>query len=64
MARGDLMFFLSRRGPIAHVAIYLGDNQYIEAADAGVKISSLDPKDKNYEEKRAKAFAFARRVIE
>lgn len=64
MVRGDLMFFLSRRGPIAHVAIYLGDNQFIEAADGGVKISSLDPKDKNYEEKRAKAFAFARRVIE
>ena len=64
MARGDLMFFLSRRGPVAHVAIYLGDNQYIEAADGGVTISSLDPKDKNYEEKRAKAFAFARRVVE
>ena len=64
MMRGDLMFFLSRRGPIAHVAIYLGDNQYIEAADGGVKISSLDPKDKNYEEKRARSLAFARRVIE
>lgn len=64
MQRGDLMFFLSRRGPVAHVAIYLGDNQYIEAADGGVKISSLDPNDKNYEEKRAKSFAFARRVIE
>ena len=62
MSRGDLMFFISRRGNIGHVAIYLGDNQFIEAADNGVKISSLDPKDKNYEPRREKSFAFARRV--
>jgi cell wall-associated NlpC family hydrolase len=64
MSRGDLMFFISRRGPISHVAIYLGDNQFVEAADAGVKISSMNPKDPNYEPKREKSFAFARRVIE
>jgi cell wall-associated NlpC family hydrolase len=64
MSRGDLMFFLSRRGPVAHVAIYLGDNQFIEAADGGVKISSLNSNDKNYAEKQARSFAFARRVIE
>ncbi len=64
MSRGDLMFFISRRGNIGHVAMYLGDNQFIEAADNGVKISSLDPKDKNYEPRREKSFAFARRVIE
>jgi cell wall-associated NlpC family hydrolase len=64
MSRGDLMFFISRRGTISHVAIYLGDNQFIEAADSGVKISSLNSKNPNYEPKRDRAFAFARRVIE
>jgi gamma-D-glutamyl-L-lysine dipeptidyl-peptidase len=64
MARGDLMFFLSRRGTIGHVAIYLGENQFIEAADEGVKISSLNPADQNYQAKRDRSFAFARRVVE
>jgi hypothetical protein len=64
MARGDLMFFISRRGTIGHVALYLGDNQFLEAADEGVKISSLNPKDPNYDSRRDKSFAFARRVIE
>ena len=64
MSRGDLMFFISRRGTIGHVAIYLGENQFLEAADEGVKISSLNPKDSNYEPKRDRAFAFAKRVVE
>ena len=62
--RGDTLYFLGRRGTIHHTAIYLGDNKYIEAADPGVKITSFDPKDKEYSEGRDKSFCFAKRVIE
>jgi NlpC/P60 family/Bacterial dipeptidyl-peptidase Sh3 domain len=41
---GDLLFFLSsRRGNVSHVAVYLGDGQYIEAAGKDVRISKLAP---------------------
>ena len=64
MRKGDVMFFLSRRGTISHTAIYLGDNQYIEATDPGVKITSLDEKSEDYERRRDEGFAFAKRVLE
>lgn len=41
-ARGDLVFYsLAGTGSVDHVAIYLGDNQVIEAHPAGVRVSSL-----------------------
>lgn len=64
MRRGDLMYFLSRRGNIHHTAIYLGNDQFLEATDPVVTISSLNPKDKNYSQKRDESFCFAKRVIE
>lgn len=64
LRKGDLLFFLSRRGIIAHTGIYLGNNQFIEASDGGVKISSFDPKDANYEKHRDETFSFAKRVLE
>jgi len=64
MRKGDVMFFLGRRGTISHTAIYLGDNQYIEATEPGVKITSLNESDANYEKKRDEGFAFAKRMIE
>jgi hypothetical protein len=64
LRRGDLLFFLGRRGTITHVAIYLGDQKYIEAGDEDVHISSLDPKDQNYSERRDVAFAFGKRVVD
>jgi cell wall-associated NlpC family hydrolase len=63
LRRGDLLFFISSRGSIHHVAIYLGDDQFLEAATPVAKISSFNPKDKNYEAKRDKSFAFAKRVL-
>jgi cell wall-associated NlpC family hydrolase len=64
LRKGDVLFFLGRRGTISHTAIYLGDNQFIEATDPGVKITSFNPKDENYENRRDEGFAFAKRMIE
>lgn len=64
LRRGDTLYFLSRRGTIHHTALYLGDGKYIEAAGKQVKITSFNPKDPNYDEKRDKSFCFGKRVIE
>ncbi len=64
LRRGDLLFFLGRRGVISHTAIYLGDKKLIEASDGGVKISSFDPNDANYAKHRDMTFCFAKRVLE
>ena len=61
---GDLLFFLSRTGTVRHVAIYLGEQKFIQAADEGVHISSFDPKDPAYDAKHDRGFCFAKRVIE
>lgn len=63
LRRGDLLFFISNRGSIHHVALYLGDDQFLEAATPVATISSFNPKDRNYAEKRDKSFAFAKRVL-
>jgi hypothetical protein len=64
LRRGDLLYFIGRRGTIHHTAIYLGENQLIEAADPGVKVSSFNSSDQNYEKKRDDSFFFAKRVLE
>ena len=64
LRRGDILYFLGRRGTITHTAIYLGENKYIEATGPVVKITSFDPDDPEYNEKRDKSFCFAKRVIE
>jgi cell wall-associated NlpC family hydrolase len=64
LRRGDLLYFLGRRGIIAHTGIYLGNNEFIEAADGGVKVSSFDAKAENYAGHRDETFCFAKRVLE
>ena len=64
MQRGDLIFFFNSRGRISHTAIYLGDGRFLESGGHGVCISSLNPKDENYIEKRDRGFAFAKRIVE
>ena len=64
LRRGDLLYFLGRRGTISHTAIYLGESRYLEATSPGVKITSFEPSDKDYNERRDKSFCFAKRVIE
>jgi cell wall-associated NlpC family hydrolase len=64
LRRGDLLFFLGRRGTITHVAIYGGDQKFIEASDDGVRVSSFDPRAENYSERRDLSFCFGKRVLE
>jgi cell wall-associated NlpC family hydrolase len=64
LRRGDVLFFLGRRGFVAHTAIYLGDDQFIEASDDSVKISSFSPSRPNFAKKHIEGFCFAKRFIE
>lgn len=64
MQRGDLMFFMGSRGKISHTAIYIGDDKYLESGGPGVRIGSLNPDDPDYEVRRDKGFAFAKRVVQ
>jgi cell wall-associated NlpC family hydrolase len=55
---GDLVFFNTARGPLTHVGIYIGNGQFLHAANPrrGVRVDKLDS---NYYTKR---FAGARRM--
>ncbi len=64
MRRGDTMYFLGPRGRIRHTAIYLGENQFLQAAMPVVTISSLDPSHPAYDAKRHASFAFAKRLTD
>ena len=64
LRRGDVLFFLGRRGFVAHTGIYLGDGQFVEAADEGVQVRSLREADANYKAKRAEGFCFAKRILD
>jgi hypothetical protein len=64
LRRGDLLYFLSRRGTIHHTAIYLGHNQFLEATGPAAKISSFDKNDPDYSERRDTSFCFAKRIFE
>jgi len=63
LKRGDVLFFMGRRGTVSHTAIYLGDGQYIEASGS-VKISSFRADDDGYSRSRDDSFCFAKRMIE
>ncbi len=58
---GDLLFFVTFGNKISHVAIYIGDGEFIHAASAGPKtgviISSLN------EKYWKKTFRFAGRIL-
>ena len=65
LKRGDLLFFGSRENSVphvTHVAIYQGDNEYINSAGK-VMINSLDPNDINYSGYRANSLLMAKRII-
>ena len=61
---GDTLYFLGRRGTISHTAVYIGDDKYIEATSPVAKITSFNPAHPEYNERRANALCFAKRVIE
>lgn len=62
LQRGDLLYFLGDLGRIRHTAIYLGDDQFLQAEVPVVTISSFNPDDDNYAPVRDKNFAFAKRL--
>jgi hypothetical protein len=64
LRRGDVLFFLGRRGTVSHTAIYLGDDRFIEATEPGVKVSSFNPGHPEYSRRRDEGFCFAKRMIE
>lgn len=64
MRRGDTLYFLGRHGKIIHTAIYLGDGKYLESAGPGVRITSFNPADDNFDARRSRHFAFAKRLLE
>ncbi len=60
---GDLLYFLGGTGKVTHTAIYVGDDQYVEASGK-VKYTSFNPDHENYSERRDKGFCFAKRLFE
>jgi cell wall-associated NlpC family hydrolase len=42
---GDLLTFSGSGGPVTHVALYIGNGQFIHSATGGVQISLLSPDD-------------------
>jgi gamma-D-glutamyl-L-lysine dipeptidyl-peptidase len=61
---GDTLFFLGKTGKISHTAIYLGDDQYLEAVRPVVRRTSFNPKDENFHAGRNASFCFAKRLLE
>jgi hypothetical protein len=64
LARGDTLYFLGDDGKIRHTGLYLGNDQVIHAVSPVVRINSFHPQDKNFDARRAKSFAFAKRPME
>jgi len=65
LKRGDLLFFGTKNNGnahVTHVAIYLGNKDYINAAGR-VMINSLDPAKDNYSNFRKNSLLSARRII-
>jgi cell wall-associated NlpC family hydrolase len=44
---GDLLTFSTSGGPVTHVALYIGNGQFIHSATGGVQVSLLSPDDPN-----------------
>jgi len=57
---GELLFFGKNR--VRHVAIYIGNKEFIHAAGY-VRINSLDPAQPNYDEVNTKELICARRIL-
>jgi hypothetical protein len=65
LTNGDLLFFGSKKDGsthITHVALYIGNNDYINAAGR-VMINSLDPLKPNYNSARINSLLLAKRII-
>ena len=63
LRRGDVLFFMGRRGTVSHTAIYLGNDEFIEASGK-VQVTSFNPAHPNYAKGRDEGFCFAKRVLD
>ena len=59
---GDLLFFGKTEKRITHVALYLGDNLFIHT-EGNVRVNSLTPDSKIYNESRCKTLLKAQRIL-
>ncbi|MBN2354461.1 C40 family peptidase [candidate division KSB1 bacterium] len=59
---GDLLFFGRRPERITHVAMYIGDYQFIHS-DGMVRINSFNPDDEGYSAYRVKYLQAVRRIL-
>jgi cell wall-associated NlpC family hydrolase len=64
LRRGDVLFFLGKRGTVSHTGIYLGDGKFIEATDPVVKITPLDEIPAGKDRARDETLCFGKRVLE
>lgn len=67
LQKGDLLFFgIKAQGGqkerIKHVAVYIGNNEYIHASGM-VRINSLDPKARNFSQRRYDQYLRAKRIL-
>jgi cell wall-associated NlpC family hydrolase len=60
---GDLMFFAENKGKISHVGIALGNFKILHARGF-VKINSLNPKDKLFDQHLQDTFADVRTIFD
>ena len=58
----DVAEHMSWMARLTHVAIYLGDKQFIQSSQR-VKISSLDPSSPLYDEHHSRNLLFVRRIL-
>jgi len=58
---GDLLFFGNQSGEIDHVALYIGNLEYIHASGM-VRINSLDEESENFDRKRKESLKFVKRL--
>jgi cell wall-associated NlpC family hydrolase len=64
LRRGDTLYFLGEYGRVQHTAIYLGDDRYLQAEMPAVDIRSFNPQHPDYDPRRDKSFAFAKRLLD
>jgi hypothetical protein len=64
LRRGDTLYFLGDDGKIRHTGLYLGDDRYLHATSPVVRINSFNPDHDDYEPRRHRSFAFAKRLLD
>lgn len=67
LREGDLLFFgkyKNKQKRVSHVAIYIGNTEYIHCASAAIRINSLDSSKTNFSNSFYKKFIAAKRYVD